>query len=157
MRSKYYFSAFTGWHLFRARCLEDGIEPGMAIRLWHAMDYLTREEWMTAAAEQRKTCKECGHPYSYQKGSKLFCSHECGVAFNNRRLERGAEMYDLVMSMRFERKTAKQNELWTTVCRLASAYRDADKTKRDGRQSWKKIDKALGDIPNGYGLEGDGR
>jgi hypothetical protein len=60
------------------------------------------------------------------------------MAFHNRRRDRGAELYDLVMAMRFDREHAKDEGLWSHICALASAYNTADKHKRPGRKSYDK-------------------
>lgn len=146
----------TGWSRFRDHCRQEGIEPPIAFRIWHLMDGEERGEWMPRKLYSN-TCKECGAANKSIRENAQFCCHVCANIWNNRRLMRGAEMYDLVMSMRFERATAKEHELWTTLCRVSSAYRAADKTHRAGRQSWKNIKKALSDIPQGYSTEGDGR
>ena len=108
-----------------------------------------------------KCCAECGEPYTCQRiaGSyeqDMFCSTRCRKMFNNRRMVRGAELYDLVMAWRFERKTGDKIDVRGMIGRVASAYRDSDKVKRGGRKSW-SLAKALERIPHGYGAAGDKR
>jgi hypothetical protein len=79
-------------------------------------------------------CLECGAE-SVAKGS--FCGTRCRMAFNNRRLQRGAELYDLYMAHRFERKTARQLGLFQAINRLASNWRQEDIAMRAGRKSWR--------------------
>ncbi len=70
---------------------------------------------------------------------------------------RGAQIYDLFMTMRFDRETAADKQVWSTLCSVASAFRDSDKLARSGRRSWRKINAAREAIPIAYGSAGDGR
>ncbi len=103
-------------------------------------------------------CLECGGE-GLQLGveRREFCCPRCRAAWHNRRRDRGAELYDLFMAVRFERGSAKLYGLWTLMCALASAYRDADTHKRGGRRSWRRISDAVGAIPPAFGRQGDGR
>jgi hypothetical protein len=65
---------------------------------------------------------------------KRFCSHACGTTWNNRRKTRGAEAYDIVMSMRFDRPNAKMLKAWTLLCRMASQWNHED--QEAGRRSF---------------------
>ena len=83
-------------------------------------------------------CLECGK--AFREGvrpSQEFCSAACRAAFNNRRKQRGALLYDLVMALRFERGLARFIGLWTVVCACASIFRQEDHRDRDGRKSWR--------------------
>lgn len=105
-----------------------------------------------------RSCRECGVGYEAKKAASLFCSSPCRMAFNNRRRDRGAELYDLFMATRFDRKDAGEARAWALMCSLASAYRDADKATRGGRDSWRDLDEAVAAIPNGFSKQaGDGR
>jgi hypothetical protein len=86
---------------------------------------------------QRRVCTECGDPFDALQPHGLFCSNTCRGRFNNRRLQRGAEIYDLIMALRYERGLAKGMHLWTAICRLASAFRAEDQHERAGRKSWR--------------------
>ena len=87
----------------------------------------------------------------------LFCGSPCRTRFNNRRKARGAELYDLVMAWRFERGKTDVMQIRGLIGRLASAYRDSDKTLRDGRQSW-ILTNGIDRIPLGYSkADGDKR
>lgn len=103
-----------------------------------------------------KCCQECGAEFEAKRG-KLFCSSPCRMKFNNRRRDRGAELYDLMMANRFERDRANGKNLLTLMSSLASAYRDADKTLRNGRFSWADLDEVLNGIPMAFGRNGDKR
>ena len=99
-----------------------------------------------------KCCKECGLDLARLsnrpvKAEKVFCSAPCKQNFNNRRRDRGAELYDLFMELRFNRTVAAERNVWTTLCDRASAYRDADKAKRGGRRSWRDLNDALDALP----------
>lgn len=94
-----------------------------------------------------KTCMECGCQIPAKPARKgpapKFCNHTCAKQFNNRRMTRGAELYDLLMAGRFQRDT--HAGMWRpTMTLLATHYRDKDKRDRDGRQSWHTPD-LLGD------------
>ena len=94
-------------------------------------------------------CQECGTHFEGKKQKAKFCSHACRMAFTNRRRDRGAELYDMFMSMRFERGKAKDEGVWTLLCDRASAYKDSDKTLRNGRKSWRDLDEVLASFPLG--------
>jgi hypothetical protein len=105
-----------------------------------------------------RKCLECGGEVKAEARREAeFCCDPCRKAFNNRRALRGAELYDLFMSQRFDRANAGKQGAWTVMCSLASAYRDADKTKRQGRRSWRKLGAALDGIPAAFGASGDRR
>lgn len=89
-------------------------------------------------------CLECGEPFEAGPRRPKFCSRPCNGQFNNRRAVRGADFYDLVMIIRFERGLATQFKLWRTLNRLARHYRDQDEAERDGRKSWRPL-KAIRD------------
>lgn len=99
-------------------------------------------------------CRECGKPLTGKQ--KAFCSTEHRKAWNNRRMIRGQEMYDVWMAIAYERGKRKDLELFTTFNRLARAYRDADNALRAGRKSW-NVEEALARMPIAYSTEGDGR
>lgn len=103
-----------------------------------------------------KTCTECGAEFTTPVKTCEFCDKGCRMAWHNRRRDRGAELYDILMTCRFDREHA-ENEglvLSTILSNLAGHYRDADKDKRAGRKSWDK--NAHLRLPLGY-FGGDGR
>jgi triphosphoribosyl-dephospho-CoA synthetase len=104
-----------------------------------------------------KVCCECAETFVTNVRNAKSCSTACRKSMNNRRAVRGAELYDLVMKMRFDRKTAAADGTWTHICALASAYNDADKCANEGRgrTSWDK--NAHLDLPMAYSKEGDKR
>lgn len=81
-----------------------------------------------------KRCPECGSAHT-AKGA--FCAEACRTVFNNRRKERGAELYDLFMAFRWERELAATLGIFQAICRLASNWRQEDRERRDGRKSWR--------------------
>ena len=88
-------------------------------------------------------CLECGKPSSSPAANAEFCSTPCRKAWNNRRLTRGAELYDLMMVCRFDRGRAKALRIWTLMCRLVSTFRHEDRRDRDGRRSWSPSEQVL--------------
>ena len=78
-------------------------------------------------------CPECGGKTSETR----FCSRVCRQRFHNRRMQRGAKAYDVLMSMRFERTRAKG--AWSLLCRMASEFRRLDIRDREGRPSWDEL------------------
>lgn len=86
---------------------------------------------MTAKQHQ---CPECGQATSGQRAR--FCSTSCRMAFNNRRMQRGAQAYDLFRALRRERDTAKKLNIWTELCRLELIWQEEDEAARPGRRSY---------------------
>jgi hypothetical protein len=102
-------------------------------------------------SNEGKVCRECGGAMKNGKGKPmkalaLFCSGECRQAFNRRRRDRGAELYDFVMQ-------AENSQ----VEKLKGAYQSADKVKRAGRPSWQPLTAAAVALPVVFGADGDGR
>lgn len=82
-----------------------------------------------------RTCRECGKPLDPdRKANTEFCATACRIAWRNRRMSRGADLYDAFMAMRFDREAAKDKGLWALMCRMASNWNEEDKTA--GRQSY---------------------
>lgn len=90
-----------------------------------------------------RECLECGA----STGKGEFCCKACRYAFNNRQKVRGAEMYDLYMAFRFERATARENNIQSAINRLAAIYREEDRARRSGRRSWRRPLDVLADRP----------
>lgn len=84
-----------------------------------------------------RTCLECGAAYAPRQPHGEFCSDPCRQAWNNRRMIRGAELYDLFMALRFDRSVATAFKVWRLLNRMASIFRDADRRERAGRPSWR--------------------
>lgn len=81
-----------------------------------------------------RQCHECKEVINDQTGRRLFCGKSCRNAFMNRRRDRGAQLYDLFMPIRYERGLARRLNLWTKICRMAAIFKDED--DRAGRKSW---------------------
>ncbi len=88
-------------------------------------------------------CQECGNPISGRRKPALFCSPVCRQVFNNRRMQRGAELYDLFRALRRERSEAKALNIWTEICRLELNWQIEDEKVRPGRRSYMPPKKAL--------------
>lgn len=84
-------------------------------------------------------CRECGGAYTARRATGMFCSSPCKLSFNNRRMQRGAVLYDLFMQVRHRRSSARKLGLWTLACRLATIWKEEDDTQRSGRQSWGNV------------------
>lgn len=77
-----------------------------------------------------RCCRECktelgSGPNGY-KASAVFCGIPCKAKWNNRRKNRGADIYDLWMAMRYERDEAKRLGVWKEMCRLSEKWHDED-------------------------------
>lgn len=101
-------------------------------------------------------CRECGAPLEGKRQGAVFCSTEHRKAWNNRRMVRGAELYDLFMALRYDRKAAHKDGAWSVMTNLARAMHDSDVVLRDGRQSW-NLKETLERLPMAFGSEGDKR
>lgn len=83
-----------------------------------------------------RTCPECGIKHLATKKHARFCSREHRNSFNNRRMIRGLEIYDLLMACRYQRGLASKMKLWGLVCKILARYREEDQRERAGRASW---------------------
>ena len=88
-------------------------------------------------------CTECGGVISDRRKGQQFCKPACRQTFNNRRMQRGAELYDLFRALRRERADAKTLNLWTQLCRLELKWQTEDETARPGRRSYMPPAKAI--------------
>lgn len=104
-----------------------------------------------------RTCNECGETFQTPRCETEFCNKGCRMAWHNRRRDRGAELYDILMTCRFDREFAAEEGLVLSsiMSNLAQHYRNSDKAKRDGRKSWDKH--AHQRLPIAYDDGGDGR
>jgi hypothetical protein len=85
-------------------------------------------------------CLECGEVFARVRPEAEFCGRTCVRAWNNRRMTRGAEIYDLIMTIRYDREKATLFKVWRTINRLAALFRDEDRDRRGGRRSWRRIE-----------------
>lgn len=78
-------------------------------------------------------CRECNGGVGRRDGAR-FCSDKCKNKFNNRRLRRGAVLYDLMMTNRLERKRGEDLRLMTIIARLIADWNEED--QRAGIKSY---------------------
>jgi hypothetical protein len=90
-----------------------------------------------------KCCIECGERFECARAEAQFCGNACRQLFNNRRMQRGAVLYDLFMINRNERGFAKVKRVLFTMTRLAMYWREEDQRERAGRRSWQKPEEAV--------------
>jgi hypothetical protein len=106
-----------------------------------------------------KTCTECGCEFTTPKADAGFCAPSCRMAWHNRRRDRGAELYDIIMAQRFDRQGAKgglgEKQMRAIVDRLVMQYNIADKELRGGRLSFDPT--AWERIPLAFDSAGDNR
>jgi hypothetical protein len=76
-----------------------------------------------------KSCAECGAPFTPGTFHGEFCGARWAV--------RGAELYDLFMTLRYDRETGRALKVWKILCRMAAGYRAEDLAGRAGRPSWR--------------------
>lgn len=88
-------------------------------------------------------CKECGKALERGPKPKETCSRECKQAFNNRRIQRGGELYDLFRAMRRERDEAKSLRIWSRMCELELLWQREDEKERPGRRSYLEPKRAI--------------
>lgn len=84
-----------------------------------------------------RRCAECGEPYgatSHNRPFRVtrFCSERCKRTFNNRRMTRGAPLYDAAMRWRKERTPGA----FTDLCHLLSGWIGDDAEERAGLPSY---------------------
>lgn len=91
-------------------------------------------------------CLECGAGFERAAGRE-FCSVKCRKDWNNRRMKRGAELYDLYMAHRFDRANAQALGVFQAVNRMASNFRAEDVERREGRRSWRATRAVLEERP----------
>lgn len=88
-------------------------------------------------------CRECGAKFQAKRTTRAFCAEKCRRSFNNRRRLQGADFYDLIMAMRYDRADAKETGVWSLLCRMAANFKAADERERGGRRSWDGMRKVL--------------
>lgn len=85
-----------------------------------------------------RKCLECGGSLGDKKSAARFCSSPCRKSWNNRRMVRGAELYDAFMAMRYDRHWSRAVGMWQLICRLASDWKNQDESV--GRPSYIRPD-----------------
>lgn len=91
-------------------------------------------------------CLECGTQFAAARGRE-FCTSACRQRWNNRRMQRGAELYDLYMAHRFDRANAQALGVFQAVNRMASNFHTEDAAERAGRRSWRATRAVLEERP----------
>jgi len=87
-------------------------------------------------------CIECGSQFTKTRDhEQFFCSNGCRTSHANRRKTRGADLYDLFMTMRYDRGVAKVLGVWAIMCRMAQAWNEEDVAA--GRRSFMPARKVL--------------
>jgi hypothetical protein len=71
-----------------------------------------------------------------KRNTREFCSPSCCRTFNNRKMIRGALLYDSVMTWRWDRGDGKEAAARTLLGQVASLFNAEDGRERDGRRSW---------------------
>lgn len=90
-------------------------------------------------ADKPNLCWETGKPMPEgMKDTAHFLTDQARTAWNNRRKSRGAELYDLFMAYRYDRKRAKLLGLFSRMCALAAKWRYED--KEAGRTSFAPLE-----------------
>lgn len=99
------------------------------------------------------TCRECGKPFTQAARGKrkVFCATPCEKRFNNRRMRRGALLYDIFMEGRFNR-TQSEKTARSIAARIAMRFRDEDKRDRDGRNSWLPVGDKISVVDANVGI-----
>ena len=93
----------------------------------------------------KRHCRECGETFDGSKAAKFCPGTSCRRDWNNRRQQRGAQLYDVFMTLRGERqltadlKRVSGVNLWTMTCQLASGWNAEDEQQRGGRRSYQSI------------------
>lgn len=67
-------------------------------------------------------CAECGTAFEATDRKAVFCSPACRTASNNRRRDRGALIYDLLVHQRFNREAAQERNVRSLVDRMISNW-----------------------------------
>ena len=93
------------------------------------------------------TCLECGGRRDLHRAGS-FCCTPCRKAWGNRRMTRGAELYDLYMVLRYDRQTGVEIGAFQAINRLVSIFRQEDNRERAGRRSWRPPREVLLDRPS---------
>lgn len=85
-----------------------------------------------------RCCQWCGEDFAVREQGQAFCCTKHRAEFNNMRRDRGALIYDLLMTMRYERGLGAQLKLWSKVCTILANFRREDHEKRASRHSWQR-------------------
>ena len=103
----------------------------------------------------KRQCRECGSAFEGSKAAEFCKDTSCRRDWNNRRQQRGAELYDFFMTIRHERSLTASLiksgwNLWTMACQLATDWKNEDRDERGGRRSYQYIPDVLETGKYGY-------
>jgi hypothetical protein len=102
----------------------------------------TRVDAKPVAKAKTGVCRECRARFEARRATKEFCCTSHRQAFNNRKMIRGAAIYDLAMEWRADRDAKLAFSL---LCRMLSDFREED--SRAGRRSWNSALSMIHDKP----------
>jgi hypothetical protein len=102
----------------------------------------TRVDAKPVAKAKTGVCRECRARFEARRATKEFCCTSHRQAFNNRKMIRGAAIYDLAMEWRADRDAKLAFSL---LCRMLSDFREED--TRAGRRSWNSALSVIHDKP----------
>lgn len=99
-------------------------------------------------------CIECGKAIEQKKHGPPaeFCSEPCRQNWRNRRMARGAILYDLVMAWRFDRKGTGP-DAFALLCKAAASFNYEDKNERGGRRSYRRYRQVAEDNPHFFTID----
>lgn len=92
----------------------------------------------------KHTCKECNNPFESRQYNAAFCGAPCQRAFNNRRLQRGAVLYDLLMIEAYDPEAFKRHGLAERRQELIERFHEED-TAANRKRSWKRANEVMYD------------
>jgi hypothetical protein len=86
-------------------------------------------------------CRECGVAHNTPRYLKAFCSDTCKRNFNNRRQQRGAQLYDAMMIAGYEsneriKEAGVPAKAHVIGAALMKSWIEEDAKARGGRPSW---------------------
>lgn len=85
----------------------------------------------------KHTCKECNGTFESRQYNASFCGDGCKRTFNNRRAQRGAILYDLVMIEACDPKAFEANKLANRRDELVQRWRAEDEAA-NRKRTWKR-------------------
>lgn len=96
---------------------------------------------------QKAICLECsGRPDPKGRDNRLFCGSVCRIRFNQRRLTRGATLYDLVMAMHDPTLSRSQKHVAEKALRVIMNTFWTDDRAQGGPARYKPVDFLLGEL-----------
>lgn len=115
-------------------------QPGVTGAAFKNDEQLRRRLNQTNSTKMNRAqacCRECDAQLSNRQTD--FCGATCRAIFHNRRSRRGAEILDLALAWRFDRRRAAQAKALTLLCRALAQFRAEDIRERGGRPSWDDV------------------